>query len=199
VSKELILNKKIVLASTSAFRRELLSRLRIEFEAAAPQVDEAALPGESASATAKRLAEAKARAVVERFPHALIIGCDQVAELQGEHIGKPGDHESAVQQLQRMRGRTVLFHTALALLNGATDRLQTNVVPSAVHFRNVSDAQIEAYLRREQPYDCAGSAKSEALGIALIASIEASDPNALVGLPLIELVTMLKNEGVEVI
>lgn len=193
------MNKKIVLASSSPFRRELLSRLGIEFEVAAPQVTEDALPGESAPMTAVRLAEAKARAVVERFPHALIIGSDQVAELKGERIGKPGDHETAVKQLQRMRGQTVLFHTALALLNGATGGLQTRVVPTSVRFRKVSDAQIEAYLRRDQPYNCAGSARSEALGIALIASLDASDPHALIGLPLIELVTMLKNEDIEVI
>jgi len=199
VSKELILNRKILLASTSPFRRELLSRLRIPFEVTAPLVDETALAGELAPKTAIRLAEAKAKAALKDFPDALIIGSDQVAELAGEHIGKPGAHEKAVEQLRRMRGKCVVFHTALALLDGLSGRIQTRIVPTTVHFRNISDAQIETYLRREQPYNCAGSAKSEGLGIALIASIEGSDPNALIGLPLIELISMLKNEGIEVI
>ena len=195
----MILNRKIVLASTSPFRRELLSRLGISFEIAAPEIDEAALPGEAAAVTAARLAEAKARGVFKVFPDALIIGSDQVAELDGEHIGKPVTHENAVRQLQRMRGRTVVFHTAVALLDGPSGRTQKRVVPTRVSFRQVSDAQIETYLRREQAYNCAGSAKSEGLGIALIACMEGSDPNALIGLPLIELVSMLKNEGIEVI
>jgi septum formation protein len=199
VSKELILNRKIVLASTSPFRQELLSRLGIPFETAAPDIDESALPGELAPATAARLAVTKARAALKNFPEALIIGSDQVATLAGEHIGKPGTHENAVQQLRRMRDNSVAFHTALAVINGLTGRTQTCVVATMVKFRNVSDAQIEAYLRREQPYNCAGSAKSEGLGIALIASIEGPDPNALIGLPLIELVSMLKNEGIEAI
>lgn len=193
------LNRKIVLASTSPFRRELLSRLGISFEIAAPEIDEAALLGEAAAVTAARLAEAKARGVLKAFPDALIIGSDQVAELDGEHIGKPLTHENAVRQLQRMRGRRVVFHTGLALLDGPSGRTQKRVVPTGVSFRQLSDAQIETYLRREQPYNCAGSAKSEGLGIALIACMEGSDPNALIGLPLIELVSMLKNEGIEVI
>jgi septum formation protein len=199
VSKELILNRKIVLASTSPFRRELLSRLGIPFEVAAPSVDESALPDELAPATAIRLAEAKARASLKEFPDALIIGSDQVAELAGQHIGKPGTHENAVAQLRRMRGKSVVFHTAIALVNGLKDRAQTRVVPTVVTFRDLSDEQIEVYLRREQPYNCAGSAKSEGLGIALIACMEGPDPNALIGLPLIELVSMLKIEGVEVL
>lgn len=200
MSKELILNRKtLVLASTSPFRRELLARLRLPFVTVSPRVDEATLPDESAFATAVRLAEAKARAPLQEYPDALIIGSDQVAELNGKHIGKPLTHENAVRQLRFMRGKSVSFHTALALLNGQTGYLQTQVVQTIVRFRDLSDAQIDAYLVREQPYDCAGSAKSEGLGIALIAAMTGSDPNALIGLPLIELVTMLTNEGVEVI
>lgn len=195
----MILNRKIVLASTSPFRRELLSRLGILFEIAAPRIDEVALSGEAAPVTAARLAEAKARAVRKNFPDALIIGSDQVADLDGEHVGKPGTHENAVRQLQRLRGHTVIFHTALVLLDAASGRVQKRVVPTTVTFRSPSNAQIESYLRREQPYDCAGSAKSEGLGIALIARLEGSDPNALVGLPLIELVSMLKILGIEVL
>jgi septum formation protein len=199
VSKELILNRKIALASTSPFRRELLSQLGIPFEFTAPNVDERALPAESAAATAVRLAAAKACAARLRFPDALIIGSDQVAELDGGHIGKPHTHENAVRQLQQMRGRAVVFHTALAVLDSASGRIETRVVPTTVSFRPVTDEQIEAYLRREEPYECAGSAKSEGLGIALIARIEGSDPNALIGLPLIELISLLKIHGVEVI
>ncbi len=171
----------------------------IPFEVRAPQLDETALPHELAPATAIRLAEAKAKAVLQAFPDALIIGSDQVAELAGEHIGKPITHENAVQQLRRMRGKSVVFHTALALVDGLSGRTQSKIVPTTVHFRDFSDAQIEDYLCREQPYNCAGSAKSEGLGIALLMSMETMDPNALVGLPLIELVSMLKNEGIEVI
>ncbi len=187
------------MASTSRFRRELLSRLQIPFQVFSPQIDEAAWRGETASVTACRLAEEKAKSALEAHPHALIIGADQIAELNGKHIGKPNDHKEAVEQLRGMRGKSITFHTALALLNGETGRLQTRLAETLVSFRNVSDGQIEAYLRREQPYDCAGSAKSEGLGIALIAGMQGADPNALVGLPLIELVTLLKNEGIEVI
>jgi len=199
VSKELILNRKIVLASTSPFRRELLSKLGISFEVFAPHVDESALSGEPAAAAATRLAIAKATAALARFPNAVAIGSDQVAELNGEHIGKPGSHENAVKQLRNMRGKSVIFHTALSLVDGLSKHVQTCVVPTSVTFRNLTDAQIESYLRREQPYNCAGSAKSEGLGIALIARMDISDPNALIGLPLIELISMLKNIGIEVI
>lgn len=199
MSKDLILNRKIVLASTSPFRRALLSRLGIPFESTALNVDEATLPGESAAATALRLAAAKAYAVRPRFPNALIIGSDQVAELDGQHIGKPGSHDKAVRQLQQMRSKTVVFHTALAVLESASGQLETRMVPTTVSFRPVIDAQIEAYLRREEPYDCAGSAKFEELGIALMAGMEGSDPNALIGPPLIELISLLRNQGVEVI
>jgi septum formation protein len=189
----------LVLASTSRYRRELLSRLQLPFQVMAPGVDEAPLPGESAPATALRLAEAKARAALQDHPQALIIGSDQVAELDGARLDKPGTHDRAVQQLQRASGRTAQFHTALAVLNGRSGRLHTRVVLTRVTFREVTDAQIEAYLRREQPYDCAGSAKSEGLGIALIRSMEGEDPTALIGLPLIALVDMLAAEGCAVV
>jgi len=199
VSKELILNKKLILASTSSFRRELLGKLGIPFEVASPNIDETALPGEAASHTALRLAEAKARAVASQFPNALIIGSDQVATLENIHIGKPGNHLKAVEQLRLMRGKTVVFNTALALFNSSTDQVQSKLIPTNVRFRELSDDQIESYLQKEKPYNCAGSAKSEGLGIAVIASIEGTDPNALIGLPLIELISMLNNEGIQVI
>ncbi len=192
-------HKKLVLASTSRFRRDLLTRLRIPFEVVSPEVDETAFPGESAFATAARLAEAKARAGQTVHPDALIIGSDQVAELDSQHVGKPGNHFNASRQLRRLSGRSVAFHTALALLDAPTGRLQSEVITTIVTFRTLSDTEIGNYLRLDQPYDCAGSAKSEGLGIALIAAMEGNDPSALVGLPLIALITMLKNEGVEVI
>jgi len=200
LSKELILKDKLlVLASTSRYRRELLARLGLPFEAAAPEVNEWPLPGETPPALALRLAEAKARAVAARFPQALVIGSDQVADLDGTRVGKPGNHDNAVRQLRAMSGRTVTFHTAIALVDAESGRAQRALVPVEVTFRQLNDAQIEAYVRREQPYDCAGSAKSEGLGIALIASLRGDDPNALVGLPLIALVTLLANEGVAVV
>jgi septum formation protein len=189
----------LVLASTSRYRRELLSRLQLPFAVMAPSVDEAPLPGEPAPATALRLAETKARAAAQRHPRALIIGSDQVAELDGERLDKPGTHARAVQQLRAASGRTARFHTAVALLNAGTGRLHTRVVLTRVAFRELTDAQIDAYLRREQPYDCAGSAKSEGLGIALIRSLEGDDPTALIGLPLIALVDMLAAEGLSVV
>ena len=155
--------------------------------------------GEHAAATALRLAKAKAEAILPAFPDALIIGSDQVAETDGAHIGKPGNHAAAISQLRCMRGRTVVFHTALTLIDAPSGLTQCRVIATNVRFRDVSDAQIEAYLKREQPYNCAGSAKSEGLGIALIEAIEGPDPNALVGLPLIALVDMLKCAGVEVL
>lgn len=193
------MRRSLVLASTSPYRRELLARLRVPFTTVAPQVDETPLPGERPDDTALRLAIAKTRAVAERFPDALIIGSDQVALLDGEQLGKPGTHDRAVEQLRRMRGRRLEFHTALALLNARTGHVQTAVVPVRLFMRNYTDAQIEAYLRKDQPYDCCGSAKSEALGIALIARYETDDPNALVGLPLIKLTEMLANEGLDVL
>ena len=199
MSKELILNKKLILASTSLFRRELLGKLGIPFEVASPNIDETALPSEAASHTALRLAEAKARAVADQFPNSLIIGSDQVATLENIHIGKPGNHQKAVEQLKLMRGKTVVFNTALTLFNSSTGKVQNKLIPTNVRFRELSDEQIESYLQKEKPYNCAGSAKSEGLGIAVIASIEGTDPNALIGLPLIELISMLNKEGIQVI
>jgi len=190
---------ELILASSSPYRRELLSRLNLAFTVVSPDIDETALPSEAPQATALRLAQLKARAVAALHPHALIIGCDQVATLDGVQLGKPMSHDNAVAQLQRMRGRSVTFHSALCLLNATSGSIQVDNLPYQVEFRNVSDAQIENYLRIEQPYNCAGSAKSEGLGIALIASMTGSDPNALIGLPLIRLVTMLQNEGVHII
>lgn len=189
----------LILASTSAYRRELLERLRLPFKVVAPDVDETPLPGELPMRTALRLAASKAEAVVPAAAGALIIGSDQVAVLDAQPLGKPGDHAAAVRQLQAMRGQRVVFHTALCLLDAASGRKQLENVPTSVFFRNFSDAQIEHYLRTEQPYDCAGSAKIEGLGIALVERIESDDPSALIGLPLMKLVTMLQSEGIEVI
>ncbi len=189
----------LILASTSAYRRALLERLQLPFEVIAPHVDETPLPGESSIRTALRLAEAKAEALVPAARNALIIGSDQVVVLDGRTLGKPGDHDTAVRQLRAMRGRSVVFHTALCLLNAAAGRKQIENVPTTVFFREFSDAQIERYLRAEQPYDCAGSAKIEGLGIALVERIDSEDPSALIGLPLMKLTTMLRNEGVDVI
>ncbi len=190
---------RLILASTSPYRRELLARLGVPFETVAPEVDETPLPGESPADTAMRLSLLKAQAVARHHPDALIIGSDQVALLDGEQLGKPGDHANAVTQLRRMRGKTLEFHTALTLLDAASGRAQTANVPVRLVMRNYSDAQIEAYLRKDQPYNCCGSARSESLGIALIARFETEDPNALVGLPLIKLTEMLANEGLDVL
>ena len=190
---------KLVLASTSPYRRELLARLGIPFEVAAPDVDETPLSGESPDETAQRLSVLKAQAVAGQYPDALIIGSDQVALLEGVQLGKPGTHEKAVAQLQAMRGKTLEFHTALTLLNARTGSLQTANVPVRLVMRNYTDAQIENYLHRDQPYNCCGSAKSESLGVALIARFETEDPNALIGLPLIKLTEMLAREGLDVL
>jgi 7-methyl-GTP pyrophosphatase len=189
----------LVLASTSVYRRELLSRLQIPFSIVSPKVNETHAHGESAEQTACRLAREKARAVGASFSAALIIGADQVAVRDGEPLGKPLTHENAVRQLKSMRGKTALFHTAVALHNSLTGHIQTRLVSSAVTFRELSDQQIENYLVKERPYDCAGSARIEGLGIALIEKIQVEDPNALIGLPLIALVGMLRNEGVDVL
>ena len=190
---------QLVLASTSTYRRELLERLHIPFSIVAPNVDETPLRGELPEQTAARLAQAKAAAVARRWPQALIIGCDQVAALDGTQLGKPYAHEAAFKQLQLMRGKTAMFYTAVCLLNAATSNIQIKVIPYQVRFRNLSDAQIANYLAKEQPYHCAGSAKTEGLGIALIEAMHGEDPWALIGLPLIALVDMLKNEGLEII
>lgn len=196
-SQQIVTPAPIVLASTSAYRKELLHRLRIPFQAAAPGVDESPLMGETAQQTSLRLSREKARAVAARHPGALIIGSDQVALLGAEQLGKPHTHDNAVRQLRAMRGKCVTFYTALTLLNARTGVMQSTVAENRVYLREYSDDEIESYLRKEQPYDCAGSAKSEGLGIILISRMEGDDPNALVGLPLIELVTMLKKEGVK--
>ena len=194
-----MLPPSIVLASTSPYRRDLLARLRLPFEVRAPAVDETALPGEAARETALRLAQAKARAVAPECPAALIIGCDQVAVLDGLSLGKPGTHANAVAQLKAMRGKSVVFHTALALFNARTRALQTAEVPTTVRFRHYDDAEIERYLAAERPYDCAGSAKIEGIGITLVESVHSADPSALIGLPLIQLAAMLRNEGVAIV
>lgn len=190
---------RLILASSSAYRKALLARLRLDFETVAPDIDECALPDESAVQTALRLAQAKAEAVAASVGAALIIGSDQVATLDGQQIGKPGDHANALAQLRAMRGREVVFHTALCLLDtraSAPQRLQLDSVPTLVRFRDLPDAELDAYLHIEQPYDCAGSAKNEALGIALLSSIQSDDPTALTGLPLIVLVSMLRRAGI---
>jgi septum formation protein len=187
--------RTLVLGSTSRYRRELLSRLNVPFEVAAPDVDETPLAGETPEALARRLAAAKARAVAQRFPQAIVIGSDQVADLDGEPLGKPGDHDNAVRQLRRMRGREVVFQTALCVICLASGFAQHELAPVRVRFRDLSDAEIERYLRLEQPYDCAGSAKSEGLGIALLESIDNDDPTALVGLPLIRTCRLLRAAG----
>lgn len=186
----------LVLASTSPYRRELLQRLQLPFETVAPEVDETAHPGEAPAATALRLAEAKARAVAARHPGALIIGSDQVAAQGSERYGKPGTRAKAAAQLRAMRGREIVFHTGLCLLDGANGTAQTRCVDIHVGFRTLSDAEIDAYLDKEDALNCAGSAKSEGLGISLLTHLRGDDPNALVGLPLIALCDMLRNAGV---
>lgn len=190
--------QQLVLASSSTFRQDLLKRLGLQFEVANPDIDESAPAGESPAATATRLAREKAERVAHRFSTALIIGSDQVAVCDGQRIGKPGNHGNAVRQLQMMRGKNVEFFTALCLLNAKTADLQCALATNIVTFRDLSDDEIERYLTREEPYGCAGSAKTEGLGIALIARLQGDDPNALIGLPLIELVTLLKRAGIRI-
>jgi septum formation protein len=186
----------LVLASSSVYRSELLKRLQLPFETMAPNVDETPLPDESARTTSVRLAQKKARAVASHYPDALIIGSDQVALLGDLQLGKPLTHDNAVKQLRAMRGKTTHFYTALALLNSKTGNMQTEFAENFVTLRDLSDAEIEGYLQKEQPYHCAGSAKSEGLGIALISKMTGDDPNALIGLPLILLIQMLRRENV---
>ena len=186
----------LILGSTSRYRYELLSRLRIPFDEVAPDVDETPLAGESPLALASRLALAKAHVVAKLHPQAVVIGSDQVADLHGEPLGKPGNHDRAVQQLQRMRGQTVVFQTAVAVVCHATGFEQMEVAPVRVRFRDLTDTEIESYLQVEQPYDCAGSAKSEGLGIALLDAIDNDDPTALIGLPLIRTCRMLREAGI---
>ncbi|WHZ12783.1 MAG: Septum formation protein Maf [Burkholderiaceae bacterium] len=187
----------LVLGSTSRYRRELLERLRLPFTVDAPLVDETPRPGEAPAALALRLALAKADAVARRHSRAVVIGSDQVADLEGEPLGKPGDHARATEQLRRMRGRTVVFHTALAVVRRDIGFAQAEIAQVGVRFRELSDAEIEAYLRAEQPYDCAGSAKSDGLGIALLDAIDSDDPTALIGLPLIRTCRMLRAAGLQ--
>jgi septum formation protein len=193
---------RLILASSSTYRRELLSRLGLPFEAISPDIDETPLPGETPEATALRLARDKAAAIAASHPGALVIGSDQVATLDGEQIGKPGDHARALAQLRKMRGRRVTFHTALCLWDGrlapeqAAQLVQLENVQTFVAFRDLPDHELDAYLRIEQPYDCAGSAKNEGLGIAILERIDSLDPTALTGLPLIALTGMLRRAGV---
>ena len=189
------LSRPLVLGSSSAYRRQLLERLGLPCMVQSPGIDETPLPGEAPAALAARLALAKAYAVGDQFPDSVVIGCDQVADLNGASLGKPGNHARATAQLQSMRGHTVVFQTAMAVVCRATGFESQTLVPVVVKYRNLSDAEIEYYLRTEQPYDCAGSAKSEGLGIALLESIENDDPTALVGLPLIRLSAMLRAAG----
>jgi len=190
--------RTLILGSTSRYRHELLSRLRIAFTAERPDVDETPAPGEAPQALARRLALAKARDVARRHPQAVVIGSDQVADLDGEPLGKPGTHERAVAQLRRMSGQTVVFQTALAVVCKETGHEEVDLAPVRVVFRTLQDDEIERYLQFEQPYDCAGSAKSEGLGIALLERIDSDDPTALVGLPLIRTCRMIRAAGVVV-
>jgi septum formation protein len=192
-------HRKLILGSTSPYRRELLARLRIPFEVAAPDVDETAQASETPKQLACRLAMAKARAIATQFPACVVIGSDQVAELDGQALGKPGNHARATAQLHQMRGKTVIFQTAVAVVCLETGFAQMDLAQVKVKFRELSDAEIEAYLQAETPYDCAGSAKSEGLGIALLESIDNDDPTALVGLPLIRTCRMIQAAGVKVL
>ncbi len=192
------LQPPLILASTSRYRRELLSRLRLAFEVVAPDVNEVERPGEPPGSRAERLALEKARAVADRRTDGLIIGSDQVAALGSDILDKPGGFERAFDQLRRARGREVIFHTAVALVDAASGQASVQRVPYAVVFRSTSDAEIERYLRLEEPYDCAASAKAEGLGITLIESMRGDDPTALIGLPLIALSSMLRRHGVPI-
>ncbi len=187
--------RAIVLASSSRYRQQQLALLRLAFTTDTPGIDEGALPGEAPAATAQRLSLGKAQACAPRHPGALVIGADQVADLDGTPIGKPGNHAAATRQLRAMSGRTVHFHSGLAIVDASTGRHRIGCVPTAVQFRVLSDAAIESYLRADQPYDCAGSARIESLGICLVESVRSEDPTALVGLPLILLTTLLADFG----
>jgi len=193
--------RALVLASTSPYRKQLLARLRLPFETRSPETDETPLPREAPGELALRLAAAKARAVARHYaaaPGALVIGSDQVAHCEGRIMGKPGNYENAVVQLRAMRGKTTIFDTALCLIDSVSGREQIRLVPTRVTLRMLDDAEIDAYLRTEEPYDCAGSAKSEGLGVSLMQSMEGEDPNALIGLPLIALCAMLRAEGLRI-
>ena len=191
--------RQLILGSTSRYRRELLARLSIPFQVVAPDVDETPLPQEAPQVLAERLALAKAKAVAAKFPQAVVIGSDQVADLNGQSLGKPGSHDKAVAQLRLMRGQTVAFQTAVAVVCFESGFEQRSLAVVRVKFRDLTDDEIENYLRLEKPYDCAGSAKSEGLGIALLASIDSDDPTALIGLPLIRTCQMLRAAGIELL
>ena len=193
------LQRALILGSTSRYRRELLQRLRVPFDVVSPDVDETPHPSEAPSDLAMRLALAKAKAVAALHPNAVVIGSDQVADLNGEPLGKPGTHERAVLQLQKMRGQTVVFQTAVSVVCQASGFEQTELAQIKVRFRELSDAEIEAYLRAEEPYDCAGSAKSEGLGIALLDAIDNDDPTALIGLPMIRTARLLRAAGIDLL
>lgn len=190
---------RLILASSSIYRKELLSRLQLPFEVISPNIDETALPHETPEVTALRLAKLKAQAVAQLMPGTIVIGSDQVATMDNVHIGKPGTHQNALIQLQMMRGKKVIFHSALCVYQdrGPTPLIQLDNVQTIVTFRDLPDAELEAYLQMEKPYDCAGSAKNEGLGIAILERIESSDPTALTGLPLISLTSMLRKAGVD--
>ncbi|NOX42897.1 MAG: septum formation inhibitor Maf [Gammaproteobacteria bacterium] len=190
---------RLILASSSVYRRELLLRLNIEFECQSPDIDESSQEGETPEQLVCRLSEAKARALENQHPNSLIIGSDQVATLDKHILTKPGNHKNALEQLTKASGRKVIFYTGLCLLNSETNNLQIDVITYSVTFRTLTQNQIEHYLKREQPYDCAGSFKSEGLGVALFEKMEGDDPNALIGLPLVRLTDMLAHEGVNVL
>ncbi len=195
----LVASRPLILGSTSKYRRELLQRLRVPFEVVSPEVDETPHANETPRDLAMRLALAKAKAVAAQHPNAVVIGSDQVADLNGEPLGKPGTHARAVLQLQRMRGQTVIFQTAVSVVCQASQFEQTELAQIKVRFRDLSDAEIEAYLRAEEPYDCAGSAKSEGLGIALLDAIDNDDPTALIGLPMIRTARLLRAAGIDLL
>ena len=190
---------KLILASTSPFRKEILNKLGVTFDTLSPDVDETAFDNETPQQLVERLSIAKAKAVAANNPSALVIGSDQVSVIDGEIIGKPHTHENAIKQLKNASGRTVTFYTGLCLYNSSTNQYQSDVVPFNVVFRELTDSQIDSYLKKETPYNCAGSFKSEALGIVLFEKLEGDDPNTLMGLPLIRLVKMLENEGVAIL
>jgi len=189
----------IVLASSSTYRKQLLEQLQLSFEICAPEIDETPRAGESPQHLVERLAVEKAQAVSARYPNSLVIGSDQVAVHDGQIVGKPINHEDAVSQLRAASGKCITLYTGLALVNTSTGNVQSVVEPFRIHFRELDDEQIESYLRKDQPYKCAGSVRSEALGVALFRRFDGDDPNALIGLPLIRLVDLLANEGVQVI
>lgn len=190
---------KLILASSSPYRRELLERLKIPFEVIAPHVDETPRPGEPPVEMVERLAVEKARVIASRTPDSLVIGSDQVALYDNIMVGKPRDHDEAMRQLRDASGKTVTLYCGLALVNASTSHVQSEVIPFRVTFRELTESQIESYLHKERPYSCTGSVKSEGLGIALLEKFDGEDPNALIGLPLIRLIRMLENEGIEVI